>query len=116
MGLSSPRKRGPIFQRPASVARWVPACAGTTAETNDSRDSDSQRQLRLLVATAAGAAGAGGLRGMRGEAPLHPHRLARAAVDHELHGAARAVRPGEIDALLDVDLVLVGVDGPDLLV
>jgi hypothetical protein len=28
--LSSPRKRGPIFQRPQCMARWVPACAGTT--------------------------------------------------------------------------------------
>src|SRR5262245_12389512 len=28
--LSSPRKRGPIFQRPRCGARWVPACAGTT--------------------------------------------------------------------------------------
>src|SRR5262245_40377445 len=29
-GLSSPRKRGPIFQRTRFLARWVPACAGTT--------------------------------------------------------------------------------------
>src|SRR5262245_34279096 len=29
---SSPRRRGPIFQRPAWVAPWVPACAGTTAQ------------------------------------------------------------------------------------
>ena len=28
--LSSPRRQGPIFQRPAYVARWVPTCAGTT--------------------------------------------------------------------------------------
>src|SRR5207253_825269 len=28
--LSSPRKRGPIFQRPGCLARWVPAFAGTT--------------------------------------------------------------------------------------
>src|SRR5262249_54801617 len=30
--LSSPRRRGPIFQRTEFVARWVPAFAGTTPE------------------------------------------------------------------------------------
>src|SRR5262245_31604121 len=30
--VSSPRKRGPIFQRPRFLARWVPAFAGTTAQ------------------------------------------------------------------------------------
>src|SRR5262245_10087980 len=30
-GVSSPRKRGSIFQRPRFAASWVPACAGTTA-------------------------------------------------------------------------------------
>ena len=29
--LSSPRRRGPIFQRPECLARWVPAFAGTTS-------------------------------------------------------------------------------------
>src|SRR5262249_34586648 len=31
--MSSPRKRGPIFQWPAYGARWVPAYAGTTIES-----------------------------------------------------------------------------------
>ena len=58
--------------------------------------------------------GAGG-RDQR-ERPLHPHHFAGAAVDHDLHGAARPVGAGEIDALLEVDAVLVGAERPHLLV
>src|SRR5262249_2067883 len=60
----------------------------------------SQRQLRFVIATAAGAGGAGALHGVRGKGPLHAHHVAGAAIDDELHRAARSVRAGEIDALL----------------
>ena len=50
------------------------------------------------------------------ERPLHPRHFAGAAVDHDLERAARAVVAGEIDAFLELDAVLVGVEGPHLLV
>ena len=51
-----------------------------------------------------------------GEGPMHARNLAGAAVDHDLHGAARPVGAGQIDAFLDLDPILVGVEGPDVAV
>ena len=50
------------------------------------------------------------------EAPMHAVDLAGMTIDHDLKCAARAVVAGEIDAFFDLDLVLVGVETPDLFV
>ena len=52
------------------------------------------------------------LRVLMGEGPVHARHVARVAVDHDLHGAARPVGPGEIDAFLKLHPLLVGVEGP----
>src|SRR6516162_2563650 len=68
------------------------------------------------TATPASASRCRALHGVRGKGPLHARRVAGTAVDDELHRAARSVRAGEVDALLDVDAVLVGAERPHLLV
>src|SRR5215475_11829000 len=60
--VSSPQKRGPISQRPAYWARWVPAFAGTTAlclgaslvaQTKTSaqaaQDFYKNKQIRMII-------------------------------------------------------------------
>src|SRR3981189_2813047 len=60
--LSPPRKRGPIFQRPAYWARWVPAFAGTTvamllafgAHAQTSSDFYKGKQIRMIIGHSVG--------------------------------------------------------------
>src|SRR5262245_9093475 len=72
--LSSPRTRGPISQRPTRVARWVPACAGTTAgKICRTQDTSSH---------AAGARAGTGL----GKVRVHHPPIAALLAEH--HGRA----------------------------
>src|ERR1700726_441452 len=68
----------------------------------------SQRQPRLVLAGAARGADCGKRRsaGLL-ESPEHAGRGARIAVDDHLHGAARPVAAGEIDAVLERDAIVV---------
>ena len=50
------------------------------------------------------------------EGPMHPRDFARPPVDSDLHGAARPVGAGKIDAFLDLDPIFVGVESPDVAV
>ena len=61
--LSPPRRQGPIFQRPAYLARWVPACAGTTALcvalssvalAQAAPDFYRNKQIRMIIGHPAG--------------------------------------------------------------
>src|SRR5262249_6870817 len=52
--LSFPRRRDPIFQRPACVARWVPAFAGTTVRLLRRRWLSPPRAPTAAHAGAAG--------------------------------------------------------------
>ena len=48
--------------------------------------------------------------------PNHTRRLTRVAVDDHLKRSSRAILTGQIDALFERDLILVGVEGPDVFV
>ena len=48
--LSSPRRRGPIPQSPRCVARWVPACAGTTPSVSRRSMTRDQRPTPIRAA------------------------------------------------------------------
>ena len=73
----------------------------------------SQRQFRLVRALLAGAAGRPAACDGSSSAPA---AVRAPAVDHDLHGAARAVGAGEEDALLDVDGLPVGLERPQVAV
>src|SRR5262249_57860577 len=64
-----------------------------------SKFSALQWQLRLRTARAARTHVGAGV-GRKGEAPLHPHDLARTAVNDDLRGAAGALRRGPGHTLL----------------
>src|SRR5579863_1493401 len=76
----------------------------------------SQRQPRLLLPCAARAAGGCKRRGgCLLEAPDHARCGARAPVDDQLNGAARAFVAGEINAVFELHLILASTEGPRLL-
>src|SRR6185295_3690873 len=75
-------------------------------------DGSSQRKLGFFARGAADRLGGLGVR----EGPVHARHLAGVAIDDDLHGAARPVGSGEIDALLQLHLLLVGVEDPHLAV
>src|SRR5262249_24404618 len=68
--------------------------------------------IRCRLAAREANRGGGGQR----QRPLHARDLAGAAVDDDLRRPARAFVAGEVDAFLDVDAILVGVEGPHILV
>src|SRR5580692_1967748 len=81
---------------PARYARSSPASGG----------GNSQRQPRLFLFADAAGRGARWISVL--QAPLHARGGAGVAVDDDLGGAARAFAAGEINAVLEVDAVLVG--------
>src|SRR6478609_9326022 len=74
-----------------------------------------QRKFRLAPGVAAGI---GDRRRCSGadEAPADRRRLPRILPDHDLRGAARAVIAGQEHAVLEVDLVVERLEGPDVAV
>src|SRR5947209_5899744 len=72
-----------------------------------------QRKFRLAAGVAAGI-GDRGRSGRADEAPADRGRLTRILADHDLRGAARAVIAGQEHAVLEIDLVVEGLEGPDV--
>ena len=74
-----------------------------------SGSSGSRRALRRALVAAAEVDGAD-------KAPADRGRLPRILPDHDLRGAARAVIAGQEHAVLEVDLVVERLEGPDVAV
>src|SRR6266849_7905103 len=85
--MSSPRKRGPIFQRPRCAAPWVPAFAGTTGSVVASDSSRIECRLLAGAVTLERALLADRVRAL--EDPVLPG--GEAGEDLRLHG----LRPAE---------------------
>src|SRR5258708_30287374 len=99
---------------PRADVRPMPAFMSNRPKHSKLSATPSQWQLRFIIAVAARSARGGRRRGMRRKSPAHPRHVARPAVDDQLHGAARTIGPGEIDALLDLDAVPIGAKRPHL--
>src|SRR6185436_5827972 len=79
------------------------------------RHLGSLRRRRLLRSPATAPAAA--RRGIEpGEGPAYPRHLAGMAIDHQLHRPPRPVRTREEHAFLDLEAILVGIEGPDVAV
>src|SRR6185295_14481129 len=74
-----------------------------------STNIESKRQFRLMRPVGSGAR-----RRRWGvtEAPAHSRRLSHTAINHDLHRATRTVRTSQEDALLELDRIGQGGEGP----